>query len=62
MKLNLKQIKCKRCGWEWTPRGSIVSVCPNCNSYKFDQEMTPKEVARKERHMSRRNTAVFKEI
>ena len=36
MHINIIQLDCKRCGWEWTPRRRIVRVCPHCNSPYWD--------------------------
>lgn len=58
---SLNELCCMKCGYKWTPRGNIVSICPNCNSYKFDQPLTAKEQKRID-SKSRRDTSVFREI
>jgi RNA polymerase subunit RPABC4/transcription elongation factor Spt4 len=32
MKINIKQLICKRCGHKWVPRTSEVTICPKCKS------------------------------
>jgi len=35
---------CKRCGYEWEPRGNgKPKSCPYCHSYKWDEEKGKKE-------------------
>ena len=29
---------CKRCGWEWISRKRISFSCPNCQTYKWDDD------------------------
>ncbi len=36
MKIRIRKIECKRCGWIWTPRKSDVRRCPKCQSVYFD--------------------------
>ena len=43
-----QKIKCRRCGYEWAPRGTVVRECPQCHSAKWDIELTEKERARRE--------------
>ncbi len=38
MKVQLFKVKCKRCGYEWTPRKDDVRVCPKCHSAWWDTE------------------------
>jgi len=38
MKIKLNTIKCKRCGYKWTPRKTDVRQCPNCKSAYWDKE------------------------
>ena len=33
-----KQLKCKRCGYEWNPRKEDVRQCPKCKSASWDKE------------------------
>lgn len=34
----MKQVKCKRCGWEWTPRTNPPNRCSHCKSEYWDRE------------------------
>lgn len=45
MKVQIKQLKCKRCGWTWTPRISDVKKCPNrkCQSVLWNVDPEPKK-------------------
>jgi len=36
MKVELKQIKCERCGHTWTPRKTDIRMCPKCKTPYFD--------------------------
>ena len=36
MKIKLPELKCRRCGKEWTPRTSEVRECPKRKSSKWD--------------------------
>ena len=36
--MNLVKFKCKKCGWEWTPRVEKPKVCPNCQKRKWDEK------------------------
>ena len=33
-------LHCRRCGYVWTPRVQVVTLCPKCKSKKWDE---PKE-------------------
>lgn len=33
-----KQLKCKRCGYEWNPRKPEVRICARCKSAYWDRE------------------------
>jgi hypothetical protein len=35
--IDLPKLKCKRCGWEWIPRGT-VHICPRCKSKYWGSE------------------------
>lgn len=35
--IDLPELKCKRCGHKWIPRG-IVTMCPDCKSKYWNQE------------------------
>jgi len=37
-----KQLKCKRCGYEWNPRKPDVRVCPQCHSPWWDRRKSEK--------------------
>ena len=37
MKINIKTLKCLRCGNEWTPRIEDVRQCPKCKSASWDK-------------------------
>ena len=34
----MKQIKCKKCGYEWITRVDNPKACPKCKSYDWDKE------------------------
>jgi len=34
---------CKRCGWKWISRKKISFSCPNCQSYKWDDDCWNKD-------------------
>jgi Zn finger protein HypA/HybF involved in hydrogenase expression len=36
MKIKIKELNCKRCGWIWFPRKPDVMVCPHCHSPLWD--------------------------
>lgn len=36
-KIKIPTLKCKRCGYEWTPRKEDVRLCPNCKSAYWDK-------------------------
>jgi len=38
MKINIKQLLCKRCQHEWTPRQATITICPNCKSPNWQKE------------------------
>ncbi len=40
MKVRLRELECKRCGYKWTPRTDDVRTCPNpnCRSVYWDKE------------------------
>lgn len=44
MKVNIRQLVCKRCGHQWVPRKADVRICPKCKSYLWDIER--KEMAK----------------
>jgi len=31
-KIKVPVLRCKRCGHEWVPRGTEVTICPSCKS------------------------------
>jgi len=33
--IKIKQLKCKKCEYEWTPRKTPVYQCPKCHSCKW---------------------------
>lgn len=33
-----KALRCKKCGYIWTPRKENVKACPRCKSYKYNEE------------------------
>lgn len=33
-----KSLRCKKCGYIWTPRKEKVKCCPYCKSYLYDEE------------------------
>lgn len=36
MKIKINKLKCCKCKHEWVPRVDKVTVCPNCHSYKWN--------------------------
>jgi len=38
MKIKIIKLRCKRCGWEWTPRQQEIRICPKCKSPYWDKE------------------------
>lgn len=38
MKVNIKQLECKKCGHKWNPRKSEVRECPKCKSVWWDKD------------------------
>jgi hypothetical protein len=40
--LQSKSVVCKRCGWTWTPRKSVILTCPHCKSPYWDRERQKK--------------------
>lgn len=42
-----QKIECRRCGYGWAPRGTVVRECPHCHSAKWDIELTEKERERR---------------
>lgn len=48
MKIKVTKLKCKRCGWEWIPRGEDIRMCPKCKSVRWDMP-GPKIKKRKEK-------------
>lgn len=36
MRINIKQLECKKCGYKWTPRQSEIRQCPKCKSAWWD--------------------------
>lgn len=42
-------VACKRCGYEWTTRGTLFYVpCPRCHTLMKIRELPPKKKAEKE--------------
>ena len=41
--IELKKMKCKRCGHEWVPRKKEIVLCPKCKSPYFDKDRQDKE-------------------
>ena len=35
----MKQIKCKRCGYEWITRIDKPKACPRCKRYDYDKDI-----------------------
>lgn len=35
-----KELKCKRCGYQWIPRKKVVRTCPRCKSHLWNKEKT----------------------
>lgn len=42
MKIDMKQLDCKRCGHQWYPHQPEVRICPKCKSPYWDKERTRK--------------------
>ena len=38
MKVEIKEIVCKRCGHKWIPRKTEVRICAKCKSPYWDKE------------------------
>ena len=38
MKVKIKKILCKRCGYKWVPRKTDIRFCPKCHSVYWDRE------------------------
>jgi Zn finger protein HypA/HybF involved in hydrogenase expression len=36
VKVSLKELECKRCGWKWIPRKPIIRICPKCKTAYWD--------------------------
>jgi Zn finger protein HypA/HybF involved in hydrogenase expression len=36
IKISLKELECKRCGWKWIPRKTIIRICPKCKTAYWD--------------------------
>ena len=41
--MEIKQLKCLRCGHAWFPRQFDVRICPKCKSHLWDKERKPKK-------------------
>lgn len=44
MKIEINQLKCQRCGHQWTPRKSDVRMCPKCKSVLWDKPRKENEM------------------
>jgi len=44
METELKQLKCKRCGYSWITRTNSPRCCPKCKSYDWDKPKKEKEI------------------
>jgi predicted Zn-ribbon and HTH transcriptional regulator len=44
MKIEVKVLECKRCGYDWMPRQKDVRQCPSCRSVLWDVERTEKRI------------------
>jgi predicted Zn-ribbon and HTH transcriptional regulator len=38
MRIRIKELKCKRCNWKWTPRKTEIRQCPHCKSTYWNEE------------------------
>lgn len=36
----VEPLQCRRCGYQWTPRKSVVSMCPKCKSKRWSTPRT----------------------
>ncbi len=54
MKIEIRKIKCKRCGHEWYPRSPDVRKCPHCKSYYWDRKKVQKMRKRDGKAIERR--------
>ncbi len=41
--VEIKELRCKRCGHSWIPRQNEVRICPNCKSAWWDKEQEDEE-------------------
>lgn len=38
MKIKINKLICKKCNYEWVPRGTEVRLCPGCKTSYWDVE------------------------
>ena len=38
MRVKIKKIECKRCGYKWIPRKEEIRICPKCKSPYWDRD------------------------
>jgi predicted Zn-ribbon and HTH transcriptional regulator len=46
--VELPKLKCKQCGWKWTPRKADIRQCPSCRSTYWNDKRTSKTVKKGE--------------
>jgi len=37
MRVKIRELICKQCGYKWIPRTSDVRMCPKCKSVNWDR-------------------------
>ena len=42
MRIQIKKVKCKRCGHEWVPRKEEIIICPKCKSPYWNRDKKEK--------------------
>ncbi len=42
--IDIPKLNCKRCGHSWVPRKRKIYTCPRCNSPKWNEKKSRKEI------------------
>ena len=48
LKLSIPKLRCMRCGYRWTPRQSVIRMCPDCKSTNWQTKRTDRRGLRPE--------------